>query len=289
MHAGDLAQTFESAGPPKTNILGVRISRTSYTEVAEVCRNWISDSTDREPQDQASRGPAHYICVTSVHGIITAVRDRRFRSIVNKADIATPDGMPVVWALRSFGAYRQSRVYGPILMSTLCEQAQVLGHRVFLYGGRAETLRRLRGRLLETFPKLKICGAYSPPFRPLTQVEERECRKMLQESEPHIVFVGLSTPKQERWMADHYRHLPGTILVGVGAAFDFHAGTLRQAPKWMQHAGLEWCFRLLMEPGRLWRRYALVVPLFLFLWPLQKLGLLRLSDCIQHESAGCGS
>lgn len=286
MHASDLAPGLSALEiPPRTNILGVRISRTSYTEVAQVCRHWIADSNRRATEDEDPGRTAHYICVTSVHGIITAVRDRGFRSILNEADIATPDGMPVVWALRSFGAYVQSRVYGPVLMLTLCEQAQALGHRIFLYGGQTKTLERLCCRLREKFPRLEICGAYSPPFRPLSLAEEHECVKMLQESAADIIFVGLSTPKQERWMAQHRAYFPGKILVGVGAAFDFHAGTLRQAPGWMQQAGLEWFFRLMMEPRRLWKRYLLVVPLFLSLWPLQKLGLLRVSDCMQHKSA----
>jgi N-acetylglucosaminyldiphosphoundecaprenol N-acetyl-beta-D-mannosaminyltransferase len=255
--------------PSKVPVIGVGISATSYSEVVERCRQWIAD--------RPSNPPARMICVTSVHGVMMAVSDRSVRSILNSADIATPDGMPIVWALRSFHVRDQQRVYGPELMLRLCESAAEHGHRIFLYGGRDSTLALLRSNLEARFPDIRICGAFSPPFRPLTQQEDDEVSAMIRESGADIVFVGISTPKQERWMAGQRDRLPGIVMLGVGAAFDFHAGTVRQAPRWMQSNGLEWLFRLYTEPVRLWKRYLLVTPLFLPLWALQKAGVLRLT------------
>jgi N-acetylglucosaminyldiphosphoundecaprenol N-acetyl-beta-D-mannosaminyltransferase len=266
--------------PPKRAVLGVGISTTSYAEVARYCKQWIearhnwTEKTPGLPPSPAGR----YICVTSVHGTVTATMDPLFRAILNDADIATPDGMPVVWALRSFQVTGQQRVYGPELMLVICEQAAQLGHRLFLYGGREAALQDLRRRLLERFPRLTIAGTYSPPFRALTPEEDAAVSETITRSNADIIFVGLSTPKQEKWMSQHRDRFPGVVLVGVGAAFDFHAGRVRQAPPWMQRAGLEWLFRLLMEPRRLWKRYLLVTPLFLPLWAMQKVGILKYRD-----------
>ena len=264
--------------PPKLPVLGTGISVTSYEEVVGLCRRWVEQRRGRGASaDSGARGaaPGRYICVTSVHGVITAFRRPAVRATLNSADIATPDGMPIVWALRSFGVKNQTRVYGPTLMIKMCEQAARLGQRLFFYGGREDTLGALRKRLTGRFPGLIIAGSYAPPFRPLTPAEDAQCTQRIIESDADIVFVGISTPKQERWMADHRERLPGVILVGVGAAFDFHAARVKQAPQWMQQAGLEWLFRLLMEPRRLWRRYILETPLFLPLWAFQKVGLLK--------------
>ncbi len=260
--------TFQLQTPLKQNVVGVGVSATSYEEVTAICRNWIAQRRAGFP----SR--ARYICVASVHGIITARDDRRVREILNQADIVTPDGMPLVWALRSFGVKKQQRVYGPQLMLHLCKSAAEHGHRVFLYGGTRESLSDLRTRLLSKFPSLVIAGQYSPPFRPLTNPETEYVREVIRESEAELVFVGISTPKQEQWMHANREALPGVVMIGVGAAFDFHAGRVRQAPAWIQRNGLEWLFRLAMEPARLWRRYLLVTPRFLPLWALQRAGLL---------------
>jgi N-acetylglucosaminyldiphosphoundecaprenol N-acetyl-beta-D-mannosaminyltransferase len=202
---------------------------------------------------------------------MTAQDDPEVRMILNHADIATPDGMPLVWALRSFGAKEQKRVYGPTLMLHLCENAARNGHRVFLYGGREECLHDLRVRLEDRFPGLQIVGSFSPPFRPLNPEETEGIRRQIRDSDADLVFVGISCPKQERWMFENREALPGVVMIGVGAAFDFHAGRVRQAPAWIQRNGLEWLFRLAMEPARLWRRYLLVTPRFLPLWALQLL------------------
>jgi N-acetylglucosaminyldiphosphoundecaprenol N-acetyl-beta-D-mannosaminyltransferase len=252
--------------PVKRLVVGVGISATSYTEVTECCARWISARQTGTPGD-----PARYVCVTSVHGVITAQDDAEVCTILNSADIATPDGMPLVWALRTLGATEQQRVYGPTLMLHLCESAAKKGHRVFLYGGRQECLNDLRVRLEQRFPGLQIVGSFSPPFRPLTHEENESVRDRIRESRADLVFVGISTPKQERWMYENREALPGVVMIGVGAAFDFHAGRVRQAPAWIQRNGLEWLFRLVMEPARLWRRYLLVTPRFLPLWVLQLL------------------
>lgn len=262
----------QSLGPRKQSVVGIRISTTSYGEVVAVCREWIRQHREQLPEQKSA---ARYICVTSVHGIVTAVKKPQFRAVLNGADIATPDGMPVVWALRSFGVANQPRVYGPDLMLALCRDAAACGHRIFLYGATEETLVKLSSRLRRLFPELSIVGTFSPPFRALTEAEELETMRMLQDSKADIVFIGLSTPKQDFWMARYAPRLPGMILAGVGAAFDFHAGVLRQAPGWMQKRGLEWLFRLVMEPARLWRRYLLETPVFLPLWAMQKLGILK--------------
>jgi N-acetylglucosaminyldiphosphoundecaprenol N-acetyl-beta-D-mannosaminyltransferase len=251
--------------PPKQLIVSVGISKTSYGEVVELCRQW---ATQRKT---ATRSIAHYICVTSVHGIIAAHDDPEFAQVLNTADIATPDGMPLVWALRSFGCVNQQRVYGPTLMLELCQAAAIHGHRIFLYGGRDDTLAELSTRLRRQFPTLEIAGTYAPPFRPLTGDEKADIRQRILWSDCDFVFVGISTPKQEHWMYENRHYFPGATLIGVGAAFDFHAGRTRQAPAWMQRNGLEWLFRVAMEPTRLWKRYLLVTPRFLPLWAKQKL------------------
>lgn len=251
--------------PAKQLVVGVNISATNYDEVVEFCRRCVE-----QRWSTSEKSSARYICVTSVHGIITAHDDPEVREILNSADIATPDGMPLVWALRSFGITGQQRVYGPTLMLKLCESAARNGHRIFLYGGREESVGALSVRLREKFPRLRIVGHYCPPFRPLTPEEDSAVIGRIRESDADLVFVGISTPKQEHWMYNHRRQLPGVVMIGVGAAFDFHAGRVRQAPAWMQRNGLEWFFRLLMEPARLWRRYLLVTPRFLPLWAMQR-------------------
>jgi N-acetylglucosaminyldiphosphoundecaprenol N-acetyl-beta-D-mannosaminyltransferase len=249
---------------PKTPVLGVGVSQANYGQILRLCREWI-----------AKKDEGHYCAVLTVHAVMTGFFDPAFRSSLNQATLATSDGMPLVWALRSFGIKDQRRVYGPDLMLALCGQAQRLGHRIFLYGGRPETLGTLCSRLRQRFPHLQIAGAYSPPFRPLTPEEDARSIEQIRTSKADIVFCGIGVPKQERWMSQHVDQLPGCVLFGVGAAFDFHAGRVRQAPGWMQRSGLEWLFRLRMEPARLWRRYVFFNPMFLALWALQWAGVIR--------------
>lgn len=251
--------------PAKQQIVNVGISKTSYAEVVALCRRWS------EERKAAPISRARYICVTSVHGVIMAQDDPEVATVLNQADIATPDGMPLVWAIRSFGARDQQRVYGPTLMLDLCRDAAESGARVFLYGSREETLSLLINRLKKRLPGLHIAGSYSPPFRPLTDKEETHVQQLIRDADPDLLFVGISTPKQEKWMYAHQQAFPGVTMIGVGAAFDFHAGRIRQAPAWMQRNGLEWLFRLSTEPARLGRRYLLITPRFLPLWAMQKL------------------
>ena len=266
-------QTVRREMPPrKVSVLGTGVSPTSYRQVLELCDGWVREK--RMNAGQTASPTARYAVILNVHSVMTARFDRRLAAMLNSADVGTPDGMPLVWALRSLGMPAQTRVYGPDLMMALCDQAARLGHRIYLYGGREETLPRLRAALLRQFPALRIAGMHAPPFRSLTPEEDEAAVRDIRASGADIVFVGTGMPKQERWMYEHRHLLPGVVMLGVGAAFDFHAGRIRQAPSWMQKAGLEWLFRLCMEPARLWRRYVVFNPLFLGLWLLERTGIL---------------
>ena len=214
-----------------------------------------------------------YVCITGVHGVSEAQKDPAFREILNRAFLNTPDGVPTVWMGRWQGFHEMGRVYGPDLMLKVCELSVKRGFTHFLYGGGPGVAQELQQRLEARFPGLKIVGAYSPPFRSLTTDEETELSSLVSTLKPDVFWVGLSTPKQERFMADFWKKLDATLFFGVGAAFDFHAGRIQQAPAWMQRAGLEWLFRLLMEPRRLWRRYLKNNPLFVWRACLQLTGL----------------
>jgi N-acetylglucosaminyldiphosphoundecaprenol N-acetyl-beta-D-mannosaminyltransferase len=196
-----------------------------------------------------------YICVTGVHGVMEAQADAAFRRILNQAFLCTPDGMPMVWMGRLHGHRDMSRVYGPDLMLEVCAWSETSGCRHFFFGGAPGVAEQLRDRLKARFPKLAVSGCYTPPFRPLNAEEEKQLQEMVRVAQPDILWVGLSTPKQERFMAEYLPRMDVTLMVGVGAAFDFHSGRVKQAPRWMQRSGLEWCFRLCQEPGRLARRY----------------------------------
>jgi N-acetylglucosaminyldiphosphoundecaprenol N-acetyl-beta-D-mannosaminyltransferase len=220
-----------------------------------------------------ARGEQHYVCVTGVHGVMESQRDPELRRIHNAAGLVTPDGMPLVWLSRLAGHRQVERVYGPDLMLACCRRSEVAGYRNFFYGGAGGVPERLIARLLEKFPDLRITGTYSPPFRKLTPLEDDEVVRVINLAAPDILWVGLSTPKQERWMSDHLGRLKAPVMIGVGAAFDFHAGLKRQAPPWVQQSGLEWLFRLLTEPRRLWRRYLYNNPVFLWKVFLQATGI----------------
>jgi len=202
-------------------------------------------------------------------------RDEELRRIHNRAGLVTPDGMPLVWLSRLQSFHHVERVYGPDLMLALCERSVAKGYRHFFYGGAEGVPEQLASVLQKRFPGLQVAGTFSPPFRPLTADEDDRIVQMINAAAPDIVWVGLSTPKQERWMAGHRERLTAPVLIGVGAAFDFLTGRKPQAPRWMQRAGLEWLFRLLTEPRRLWRRYLINNPLFVALVVLQALGVRR--------------
>jgi N-acetylglucosaminyldiphosphoundecaprenol N-acetyl-beta-D-mannosaminyltransferase len=224
----------------------------------------------------------HYVCVTGVHGVVESQDDPALREIHNGAGMVTPDGMPLVWISRLFGQRQVDRVYGPDLMLALCERSASPGapggYRHFLYGGGEGVPEMLAERLKGRFPGLQIAGTYSPPFRPLTPQEDEDVVAMINEAKPDVVWVGLSTPKQERWMHAHQGRIEAPVMIGVGAAFDFHAGLKRQAPYWMQRSGTEWLFRMLTEPRRLAGRYLRNNPRFVGLFCLQLLGLRRFQN-----------
>ncbi|WP_119155417.1 WecB/TagA/CpsF family glycosyltransferase [Caldimonas tepidiphila] len=208
-----------------------------------------------------ARRESRYVCICNVHSVVTATQDPEFGRVVNEADLATADGAPVAWALRRFGHATQERINGPDLMWRYLREAERLGQGVAFYGGTPETLARLRESLLRVFPRLRIGALISPPFRALTEAEDRADTEQLNASGAAVVFVGIGCPKQEKWMAAH-RGRVRAVMVGVGAAFDYHAGTVRRAPPWMQRHGLEWFYRLLSEPRRLWKRYLVTNSLF---------------------------
>ena len=215
------------------------------------------------------------MCVTGVHGVMESQYNPRILDIHNAAGMVTPDGMPLVWLLKMEGQRHADRVYGPDLMALVFERSRASGHRHFLYGSSEETLRLLRANLERRYPGCRIVGTHAPPFRPLTPEEDAEIVRTIDASGADIVWVGLSTPKQELWMAEHRPKLAAPVLIGVGAAFDFHAGLKKQAPRLIQRSGFEWLFRLASEPRRLWKRYAVNNPAFVVRVLGQKTNLLR--------------
>ncbi len=237
-------------------ILGVRVDAVTYESATAQIIEWARERGSR------------YVCVASVHGIIEASQDDTFKGVLNGADINTPDGMPLVFGLRRLGEGTASRVYGPDLTLQVCRKAAENNVSIALFGGTEKSLETFVAFLRSSFPKLRIAAAISPPFRPLTDEEDAAYVQEINGSGAGIVLVGIGCPKQEKWMAAHREHIRG-VMIGVGAAFDFHSGRVPQAPNWMQRAGLEWSFRLASEPKRLWRRYARVVPLFLGLFGVQ--------------------
>jgi N-acetylglucosaminyldiphosphoundecaprenol N-acetyl-beta-D-mannosaminyltransferase len=227
----------------RVNVLGVGISvlnlRTALAAIAGAVR-------------ERRKG---YICVTGVHGVMEAQADAGFKKILNAAFMCTPDGMPMVWAGKLNGHREMSRVYGPDLMLDVCAWSETNGVKHFFYGGAGGVAELLAQKLKVKFPKLEIAGSFTPPFRALNPDEEKELRELVSATRPDIFWVGLSTPKQEKFMAEFLPKLDATLMIGVGAAFDFHSGRVRQAPRWMQRSGLEWFYRLYSEPRRLARRY----------------------------------
>jgi N-acetylglucosaminyldiphosphoundecaprenol N-acetyl-beta-D-mannosaminyltransferase len=236
--------------PNRAFILGIGVTATTLDRAVSTIEQWIERRTQ------------NYVCITGAHGIIESRSDPRLRRIHNEAGMVTPDGMPLVFMARRLGFKRVSRVYGPDLMRRLTEVSALKGYRQFYYGGGPGLADQLAETLKAHYPGLAVAGTMTPPFRPLTPEEDDAVVARINAAAPDIVWVGLSTPKQEFWMASHIGRLNAPVLVGVGAAFDFLAGTKSQAPAWMQRSGLEWAYRLAQEPRRLWRRYLRIVPLF---------------------------
>jgi N-acetylglucosaminyldiphosphoundecaprenol N-acetyl-beta-D-mannosaminyltransferase len=205
---------------------------------------------------------SRYVCICNVHSVVTATLDEQLQAALNQADMATPDGMPVAWALRRLGFATQERINGPDLMWRYLSEAERANQIVYFYGSTPETIEKLRARLDIAFPRLQIGGMFAPPFGTRSPEEDRQDVARINDSGAGVVFVGLGCPKQELWLASH-RGAVEAVKGGVGAAFDYHAGTLKRAPLWMQHNGLEWLYRLLREPRRLWKRYLVTNALFL--------------------------
>ncbi|MGA2902580.1 MAG: WecB/TagA/CpsF family glycosyltransferase [Candidatus Korobacteraceae bacterium] len=252
---------IDDALAARANLLGVGISAIDLKDA--LCRS-------SQLLQQRRKG---YICVTGVHGIMEAQRDPSFRAILNRSFLCTPDGMPTVWVGRMQGHRRMRRVYGPDFMLGMCRLSVEKRYRHFLYGGNPGVAEKLK-RCVETMlPGIDIVGTHTPPFRALTPTEEDQLMATVASVRPDIIWVGLSTPKQERFMASMIDRLDTCLMVGVGAAFDIHAGLLADAPTWMKGAGLQWLHRLLKEPRRLWRRYLVNNPRFLWDISLQLAGI----------------
>jgi N-acetylglucosaminyldiphosphoundecaprenol N-acetyl-beta-D-mannosaminyltransferase len=237
--------------PATIDVLGIPLGLTDY----EASLDWIDAMVERR-----QRG---YVCVCNVHAVMAAREDSELRNALLGSSLNVPDGQPLVWALNALGHRLESRVYGPELMARSCLRAAETGQRLYLYGGRNQgALVQLALNLRQRYPGIKIVGGYSPPHRPLTDEERDAVAREIDASRPDVVWVGIGVPKQEKWMVEMRDRLEAPVLIGVGAAFDFHAGLVPQAPPWMQELGLEWAYRLAHEPRRLWRRYTRYNPRF---------------------------
>lgn len=288
----------------RVNVLGVGVSATNMDEAVKILL------------DARTHGQSGYVCVTGVHGVIESQRDPELKKIHNRSFLTVPDGMPTVWMGREQGFMHMGRVYGPDLMLKVFEATVAFNQKSadrsqrkdgltadlqvpvsekmscthFLYGATEETLKELKTNLETRFPGVQIVGTYAPPFRPLNEQEETELRELVASCKPDFFWVGLSTPKQEKFMASHDPRLSDSnsqipvsnfnqhpldagIMLGVGAAFDIHAGHYKDSPEWIKNSGLQWLHRLCNEPRRLWRRYLTIVPAFLWLSAMQLLGV----------------
>ncbi|MGI9405208.1 MAG: WecB/TagA/CpsF family glycosyltransferase [Hyphomicrobiaceae bacterium] len=209
--------------------------------------------------------------------------DDTHMNALSNADMVTPDGTPLVWVARMRGCGDMSRVCGPDLLPAVCAHSETMGWRHYFYGGAAGVAEDLAERLRAQFPRLQIAGTECPPFRPLRAEEETALLKRLADARADIIWVGLGCPKQERWMREHVRQIQGTVLIGIGAAFDYHTGRINRAPKWMRNTGLEWLHRLGSEPRRLWRRYVLMAPRFVWHSTIETLSRSR-SSATRHKA-----
>jgi N-acetylglucosaminyldiphosphoundecaprenol N-acetyl-beta-D-mannosaminyltransferase len=237
--------------PGTVDVLEVPLALTDYDGTLA----WMDTMIE-----QRSQG---YVCVCNVHTVMASDEDAELRAALLASSLNVPDGQPLVWAINSLGNSLPGRVYGPELMARACAHSAKRGHRLYLYGGRNQgALVQLALNIRQRYPGVKIVGGYSPPHRPLTAEEEDAVVDEINRSRPDVVWVGIGVPKQEKWMARMRPRLEPPLLVGVGAAFDFHAGLVPQAPNWLQDAGLEWAYRLAHEPRRLWRRYLRYNPRF---------------------------
>jgi N-acetylglucosaminyldiphosphoundecaprenol N-acetyl-beta-D-mannosaminyltransferase len=255
----------------RCDVLGVQVSAVNMPMAVRQIQQWID------------RRECNYVCITGVHGVMESQRDPKLKQIHNSAGMVTPDGMPMVWVNKLRGNSFVDRVYGPELMLEICKLGVEKGHKHFFYGGAEGVPELLAQKLQEKVPGMKVVGTYSPPFREITESEDHDIVQMINSKGADIVWIGLSTPKQERWMAKHIGRIHAPVMVGVGAAFDFHAGLKRQAPRRIGRMGLEWFYRLCCEPRRLWKRYLINNPKFCWYMLLQTLGLRDFSAAPELE------
>ena len=249
-------------------ILGSRVHGTSYAHASNLVQDW------------ARQGLSRYVCVATVNNVMEAWDSPQFKTVTNQADLVTPDGMPLVWGLKLLGYREATRVYGPDLTPIVLQKAMENQIPVGFYGSSPEVLERLQAIVTERFPAIQIAYAFSPPFRALTSEEDEEIVAAINRSGARILFIGLNTPKQDFWMAAH-RGRVQAVMLGVGAAFDFLAGTKSQAPRWMMRNGLEWLYRLATEPRRLWKRYLKHNPRFVVLFAMQLMGWRKFREANQ--------
>jgi len=245
----------------RVNVLGVGVSAIDMNKALEQIDEWVCN------------GERRYVCVCPVHSIMECRRSAEVRHVFNSAGMVTPDGMPLVWVAHASGHPEVSRVYGPDLMLAELTASARTGHRHFFYGGGHGVAQRLAERMKARFPGLAIAGVYEPPYAPLDRLCTDEMASIINAAQPDVVWIGMSSPKQDRWMARMRDRLDAAVLIAVGAAFDFHSGAVKQAPVWMQRSGLEWVYRLATDPRRLWRRYLVDNPWFLWELGLQRTGL----------------
>jgi len=240
-----------------THILGVRVDATSYAQATGLVRTW------------AEAGESRTVCIANVHMLMTAYDDAAFRSVLQAADLVTPDGMPLVWTLRLMGYKDQGRVYGPTLTVKLLPRLAEAGIPVGFMGSSPDVIDKLQSRIKREYPRIKLGFTCSPPFRAMTSQEDKAIVEAINQSGIRVLFVGLGCPKQELWMHAH-RGKVNAVMLGVGAAFDYLAGIKPQAPLWIQRIGMEWFYRLISEPRRLWKRYLVYNPRFMVavIWEL---------------------
>ena len=243
---------MNSAGHNRIDLLGVNVSEVTIPLAAEIIDGWIQSRYKT------------YVCVAPVSTLVDCQKNEDYRAVINDAGMVTPDGMPVVWLGKSAGSRMIERTYGPDLMRTLFKTGTQKNYRHFFYGGKPETLELLERKLKDQFPQSVIAGKYSPAFTSFAEKASQGTMDAINAAGPDILWVGLGSPKQDFWMRMHRPFLDVPVMVGVGAAFDFLSGVKPQAPVWMQKSGLEWMFRLLSEPGRLWKRYLIGNTQFLY-------------------------
>jgi N-acetylglucosaminyldiphosphoundecaprenol N-acetyl-beta-D-mannosaminyltransferase len=234
----------------RQNVIGSPINQITWSDAVNTLALWGEQHESR------------VVCICNAHSVVTAKQDQEFNQVLKHADMSTPDGAPVAWMIKKVSGQPQARINGPDLMLKYCEHAEKIGQSIYLYGGQESTLNILVDVLKSKYPNLKIAGYLSPPFRKLNAEEKDKIVQDINASGAHTVWVGLGCPKQEKWMHEHKGKI-NAVMVGVGAAFDYHAGTIKRAPKWMQNSGLEWFHRLCSEPKRLWKRYLVTNTLFI--------------------------